>query len=134
MSKDENIQILEMKDSRIKLKISKETFEGFYYSGKNFVDLHLPFGNFRIPLEMKKSRNSQKSHHEEGLQAPMPGKIIKIFVKAGDQVKKGDLLLILEAMKMEHQVMTPQDGTIQKILFKEGERVSQGEELVELRK
>lgn len=120
-----------MKNPSIRIEWNKQIFEGLFYIGKNFIDLHLPMGNFRIPSEVKKPR-SQKSHHEEGLQAPMPGKIIKVFVKTGDKVKKGDLLLILEAMKMEYKVLAPQDGSIQKIFFKEGERISQGEELVEI--
>jgi len=62
----------------------------------------------------------------------MPGKVLKVFVTPGHQVKKGDPLMILEAMKMEHQIKSPIDGEVKKILFKEGERVSQDEELVEI--
>ncbi|ACJ16392.1 oxaloacetate decarboxylase, alpha subunit [Thermococcus onnurineus NA1] len=64
--------------------------------------------------------------------APMPGKILRILVKEGDQVKTGQGLLILEAMKMENEIPAPKDGTIKKILIKEGQTVDTGQPLIEL--
>jgi 3-methylcrotonyl-CoA carboxylase alpha subunit len=62
----------------------------------------------------------------------MPGVITKILVKEGDVVAKGAALLILEAMKMEHQITAPRDGTIASINCKEGEMVQPGLDLVTL--
>ncbi|WP_206203388.1 MULTISPECIES: pyruvate/oxaloacetate carboxyltransferase [unclassified Thermococcus] len=64
--------------------------------------------------------------------APMPGKILRILVKEGDQVKTGQGLLILEAMKMENEIPAPKDGIIKKILIKEGQTVDTGQPLIEL--
>ena len=47
----------------------------------------------------------------ETINAPMPGNVLNVMVKAGDKVAKGDVLLILEAMKMENEIMAPHDGT-----------------------
>lgn len=63
--------------------------------------------------------------------SPMPGKVFKVLVKAGDEVKKGTPLLVLEAMKMEHTIKANIDGKIKKVFFKEGEMVQGGVILVE---
>jgi len=83
------------------------------------------------PLSNGKKRSKTQAH-EGGLEAPMPGKIVKVLVKEKQTVQKGEILLILEAMKMEHKIVAPHDGKIRKIFYQEGERVSQGEELVEI--
>ncbi|AEK72008.1 pyruvate carboxylase subunit B [Thermococcus sp. 4557] len=64
--------------------------------------------------------------------APMPGKILRILVKKGEQVKTGQGLLVLEAMKMENEIPAPKDGVVKKILIKEGDTVDTGQTLIEL--
>jgi len=64
------------------------------------------------------------------LSSGMPGKIVKIFVKPGDQLKAGDPILIMEAMKMENEMRAMSDVKIKEILVKEGENVESGAELV----
>jgi 3-methylcrotonyl-CoA carboxylase alpha subunit len=69
---------------------------------------------------------------EEGskVTAPLPGKIVQVMVKPGSGVKKGDPLLILEAMKMEHAITASRDAVIADIPFAIGEQVTEGTELV----
>lgn len=64
--------------------------------------------------------------------APLPGNIYKIEVKVGDTVAKGQKLLIMEAMKMENDVLAEKAGTVQSIAVSEGDAVLQGDVLVEL--
>ena len=64
--------------------------------------------------------------------APMPGRIAKIAVAAGAAVRNGDLLIVLEAMKMEHRIEAPGSGAVTKLHVKEGDLVSAGSVLVEL--
>ena len=64
------------------------------------------------------------------LHAPMAGKIIRVLVQPGEPVKAGTTLLILEAMKMEQQVIAPQDGVVTRLLCREGDQVTAGTELV----
>lgn len=64
--------------------------------------------------------------------APMPGNIWKILVKEGQSVKKGDNMLILEAMKMENEILAPQDGVIAQIAVKEGSTVNTGDLMITL--
>ncbi|HEX6528192.1 MAG TPA: acetyl/propionyl/methylcrotonyl-CoA carboxylase subunit alpha [Burkholderiales bacterium] len=66
------------------------------------------------------------------LAAPMPGKIVKVMTKPGAKVAKGDALLILEAMKMEHTIAAPADGVVKEIHYGAGEQVLEGAELISL--
>jgi 3-methylcrotonyl-CoA carboxylase alpha subunit len=66
------------------------------------------------------------------LAAPMPGKVIKVMTQAGAKVAKGDALLILEAMKMEHTITAPADGVVKEIHYGAGEQVLEGVELITL--
>ncbi len=68
---------------------------------------------------------------ETAVRSPLPGKIIDLRVKAGDAVSKGQALLVLEAMKMEHTLVAPADGTIKSVRYSVGEQVAEGAELVE---
>ena len=61
-----------------------------------------------------------------GLVAPMPGKVIDLKVKVGSKVKKGDTLVILEAMKMEHQVKAIEDGKVSQVLIKKDDQLENG--------
>lgn len=62
--------------------------------------------------------------------SPMPGSIIDINVKVGDAVKEGDILLILEAMKMENEITSPVTGTIAQVLVSKGAAVNSGDPLI----
>lgn len=64
--------------------------------------------------------------------APMPGKILAVKASAGQAVKKGEVLLVLEAMKMENEIVAPQDGTIASINVATGDSVEAGQTLATL--
>jgi len=64
------------------------------------------------------------------VRAPMPGKVVKTLVKAGDQVSAGQGIIIIEAMKMENELRTASDGTVKEIRVSEGDAVEAGENLV----
>jgi biotin carboxyl carrier protein len=67
-----------------------------------------------------------------GLISPMPGKIFKILKEVGSEVKKGETILVLEAMKMEHTIRSDKDGKVKKIPFKAGELVQANVVLAEV--
>lgn len=62
----------------------------------------------------------------ESISAPMPGTILKVNVTAGQTVKSGDVLMVLEAMKMENEIMAPKDGTVTAVSTSEGATVESG--------
>lgn len=64
--------------------------------------------------------------------APMPGKVLSVNVKAGDAVKAGDVLMILEAMKMQNEIMAPADGTVSDVRVSAGQTVSTGDVMIVL--
>lgn len=68
----------------------------------------------------------------EPVTAPMPGNILKVNVTAGQAVKSGTVLCILEAMKMENEIMAPKDGTVTQVLVSKGSTVDTGAPLVVL--
>jgi 3-methylcrotonyl-CoA carboxylase alpha subunit len=67
-----------------------------------------------------------------GLTAPMPGKVIAVHVAVGDKVKRGQALLVMEAMKMEHTIAAPGEGTVKELLYGVGDQVAEGAALITL--
>jgi 3-methylcrotonyl-CoA carboxylase alpha subunit len=66
------------------------------------------------------------------LKAPMPGKVVRVLVRAGAAVQKGQPLVIMEAMKMEHTITAPAAGTVAAVLFEEGQLVQDGSVLISM--
>lgn len=71
-------------------------------------------------------------HKVKDIKAPMPGLVLEIQVEEGQQVFRGDAILILEAMKMENVIKSPGDGVISKILVRQGQAVEKGGVLIEM--
>jgi biotin carboxyl carrier protein len=83
------------------------------------------------PTRMTPMRRTMapKQHVEGAVTAPMTGKILSVMVKKGDQVKVGQILCVLEAMKMENEITAPKTGTVREVYVSEGSSVSEGEAL-----
>ena len=83
--------------------------------GKDYMNVEIePY------LPISKSAGTQETKKRQQVTAPMPGKIVAIDVKEGDTVKKGQDLLILEAMKMENRIKSPVEGVVKSVVAKEG--------------
>lgn len=67
------------------------------------------------------------------IKAPMPGLVLNLFVEEGDEVKKGDNLLILEAMKMENILKAGADGIVKKVMIKKGDKVEKNQVLIQFK-
>jgi len=78
----------------------------------------------------EKKRPVEEAAGEGALRAIMPGKIIAVKVKEGDRVSKGDILCVLEAMKMENELRAPKAGTVKEVRVSPGADVEMGEVLV----
>ena len=67
------------------------------------------------------------------LPAPMPGRVVAVPVAAGDPVSRGQTLMVIEAMKMEHGIVAPADGEVERVNYAVGDTVEEGAELITLR-
>ena len=95
--------------------------------------VHLFWGGraYRLEGDTEKSRAGHRPA-AGGLEAPMPGKVIAVKVAAGDEVARGDELLVVEAMKMENAVRAPREGRVKSVSARVGDMVAPGMVLVEL--
>ncbi len=95
-------------------------------------DWHVFWNGLYRRLSLKEALHSPDDTATGSLAAPMPGKVIRVLVETGAKVQKGEPLLILEAMKMEHTITAPASGVVREILFAAGEQVLEGAELIRL--
>ena len=91
-----------------------------------------PQGAVRISLLDPLAHAGEATQEGGRLTAPMPGKVVSFAVKAGDKVKAGQALAVMEAMKMEHTISAPKDGTVAELLYAPGDQVADGAELLKL--
>ncbi len=105
-----------------RFRVSRRSERWFVHTTEGSITIH------EIPRFA--SRQAEVAHG--ACIAPMPGKVVKVEAKPGDEVKLGDVLVVLEAMKMEHPVRAPEDGVVEKVLVSEGDQVEADATLVVL--
>lgn len=98
----------------------------FYERYSGHIYLHHFGKNWNFHLKIQGNSGSKNS----GFKSPMPGKIISVRVKPGDNVVEGDILMIVEAMKMENQIRAYSDLSIEEVYFKEGDLVTGDDQLL----
>lgn len=114
-----NIEVVEL--NRIE-KIAKVKVNGNIYS----LTIKDQFDQLLTQLGM----DNLVSNKVLQVKAPMPGLVLNVIVAEGDEVKKGDSLLVLEAMKMENMIKSPSDGVVKKIEIKQGDKVEKNQVLI----
>ena len=92
-------------------------------------NLFTPQGVFRC-AEVTPDLGLQDNHAEGGLSAPMNGTVVTLLVDIGSPVSKGETLMVIEAMKMEHAIIAPADGAVREFFYQAGELVDDGAELL----
>lgn len=95
---------------------------------RRFVSL----GGMDFVLERASQARARGGAEGGSLEAPMPGVVTRVMVQGGDEVKKGQPLLAIEAMKMEHVLRAPRDGRVKSVAAKAGEMAQGGVALIEL--
>jgi biotin carboxyl carrier protein len=99
-------------------------------------DLHLWVGSTRFAVEVRDPRSLRgraravDDHGPKKIVASMPGKVVRLLVRDGDEVEAGTGVVVVEAMKMQNEIKSPKKGTIQKILATEGSAVNAGDVLL----
>jgi 3-methylcrotonyl-CoA carboxylase alpha subunit len=124
-----NVELVSIDAEEAQIRVDGRLYFVPYVLRGSTVNFHFDGEIYFVEVADKSARGRTR-HRDHSMEAPMPGLVTKILVKAGDVVAKGTPLLILEAMKMEHQIVAPRDGTIAAIHCTEGEMVQPGVELV----
>lgn len=119
--RDGQIVGVEIGGQVVAVRVAREGDRVFVWCGGRTFDIRRPA-----------ARRSRASDAAGGLAAPMPGRVRKVLVAVGDAVARGQVLLLLEAMKMEHAIRSPHDGTVLRLGFAEGDLVEAGAPLVEI--
>ena len=125
----EEIEVLALRDSEAEIRTAGRTFVVPYVVDGTRVSFAFDGEIYSADVAEKGARTRVR-HRDHSMAAPMPGLVLKILVKPGDVVTKGAPLIVLEAMKMEHQIVATHDGTIDAVHCTEGELVQPGVDLV----
>ena len=133
VNEDSTAQILNWSGKGIDIEINNSRFFSKVTQDKDNLVVHGPWGDVLFKV-LPRFTLPGTEIQAGGLVAPMPGKVIDLKVKVGSKVKKGDTLVILEAMKMEHQVKASKDGKITKVLIKKDDQLENGALLMVLEK
>jgi 3-methylcrotonyl-CoA carboxylase alpha subunit len=88
-------------------------------------------GNYRLSLVDPLAPRAADDAEGGRLTAPMPGKVTEVRVESGARVRRGEILMVLEAMKMEHAIVAPADGRIANVNFAAGDAVEEGADLID---
>ncbi|MFZ6680458.1 acetyl/propionyl/methylcrotonyl-CoA carboxylase subunit alpha [Undibacterium sp. Tian12W] len=118
---DENDIVIKIADQTVAATVVRDGEHFHVFSQGKHTDLHY----------IDALAHAGEAEAETGrLTAPMPGKIVAVLVNKAQEVKKGDALLIMEAMKMEHTISAPHDGVIDEVLYAIGDQVTEGAQLL----
>ena len=117
-------------DNCFQLLVDNQPYQLFIESKENDCIVSLNNRTFRVAIEDERLRqlrhlikSEEQAHKQLEIKAPMPGLIVKVVVEEGAQIKKGDGVIIMEAMKMENEIRATADGRVVKILKRERESV-----------
>jgi len=128
------ISDVEVESNLISFKSNNKFYNIYCFSDKDKTYLSINGENYTLELEKDISTKSKSGKQQKGnsVSSPMPGLLVKVPVSVGDEVKSGETLAIVEAMKMQNELPSPRDGIVKKINGKEGEQVDALQVIVEL--
>ena len=130
-----NVELQDIEDNIAEIEVNGSKYE---------VEIHKEIKTSKTPklvrqrvIPSSESDNSRTAKPSErkgtgGIKAPLPGTILELKVKVGDDVKQGDILLIMEAMKMENNIKADKNGKITEVKVNVGDSVLEGDLLVEI--
>lgn len=126
----------EIKPGHLKINIGNRLLKAIVTEGEKEKFVFIDGNVYKVkPVELTgRKKKSKKDSDESDLDSPISGKIVNVKVKKDDVVKKGDVLIVIEAMKMEYLIRSPYDGKVRKINFKENDQVEIGQTTVEIAK
>jgi len=124
----------EIKPGHLKIKLGDRVIKCVITKGDKDKFVFVDGDVFKVKnIELTGSKKTKKKN-EGNLNSPISGKVVSVKVKDRDKVKKGDVLMIIEAMKMEYLIRAPYNGMIKKVNFKENNQIEIGQNTVEITK
>ena len=129
-------QAWEIKPGHLKIKVGDRLIKAVITEGKQEKFVFVEGNVFKVKsVELTGRKKTFKKKKEDGnLNSPISGKVVEVKVKKDDVVKKGDVLMVIEAMKMEYLIRAPYDGVVKKINFRENEQIEIGQKTMDLTK
>lgn len=116
----------------IKIDVNGKMISGFLLKESGNYWLHVNGKQFFIEEESRSGKKSIRSLDPGTVVAPMPGKVIKVNVAKGDNVQQGDVVVVMEAMKMEYSLKAEIDGAVSAVNCKVGDQVTLGKNLAKI--
>ena len=127
---DQQVLTLTIKGSDVQANILDQSIKAQVLQSGDKVEVHSHYGNSEFIQPARLTVSDSEEENDHGLHAPMNGCLTEVRVQGGDLVKAGDILVIMEAMKMEHNIKAPHDGTIAEIFFNQGDLIDEGREIL----
>jgi 3-methylcrotonyl-CoA carboxylase alpha subunit len=130
-NKDQNISA-SLSEEILSVEIEKQSYKALIENKEHSLTLYTEQGQITVERFHWNKLDAESTTHKGQLTAPMPATVVAILKNIGDQVKAGERLIILEAMKMEHTINAPADGVLLDIFYTVGAQVNEGAELLSL--
>ena len=127
------VEAEELNPGQLKIKMGDRLIKSIITEGDKEKFVFIDGKVFKVkPIELTGIKKKKK---EEGdLSSPISGKVVNVKVKKGDSVKKGDVLMVIEAMKMEYLIRAPYNGKVKDVFFKENDQIEIGQGTVDVDK
>ena len=125
----------EIKGGHLKIKLGEKIIKSIVTEGNQEKFVFVDGDIFKVKnIELTGFKKAKKKEKENSLNSPISGRVVNIKTKIGNKVKKGEVLLVIEAMKMEYLIRAPYNGIVKKINFKENDQIEIGENTLEISK
>ncbi|MDH3216010.1 MAG: biotin/lipoyl-binding protein [Candidatus Krumholzibacteria bacterium] len=122
-------------DGVLNFFVGKKTFRAFVSKNILGTQITLNGRDYFLRGHDGEEETGERFHYvgDGAVEAPMPGSIVVVNVKQGDQVNRGDTVVVLEAMKMQNEITSPVQGTVQQVNCEPGDQVGFGDVLAEIK-
>ncbi|MBV9726686.1 MAG: 3-methylcrotonyl-CoA carboxylase, partial [Gammaproteobacteria bacterium] len=119
-------------EQTVAARIGSQRHRARYFIAAGRIYLWLGAAAYELLLDDPRTHEFSATAAVGGLTTPLPGMVVSVAVGVGARVSAGDVLMVIEAMKMEHTITAPHAGTVKAIHFARGQRVPEGSELLEI--
>jgi 3-methylcrotonyl-CoA carboxylase alpha subunit len=123
---------VEVTGEEVSAQLGPHRLRARYFVGRDRIHLWLKEAHYEVLRQGRGRARSSSTATEQRLSTPLPGVVVSVAVAAGEKVAAGAILMVIEAMKMEHPIKAPCAGTVKAIHVRVGERVKEDTELMEL--